>query len=76
MESDGLRFSQEPWSGGMTVRHYGLMSGYRTLTKTRKMMTTIHSSNWTERDYNSLADATLDAIHAEVERALEVNCVV
>ncbi len=59
----------------MSVRHHGVMSGYRTLTTTRKMLTSALSSSWTERDFNWLVDATLDAIHAEVERGLEVCCV-
>ncbi len=76
VELVGLRLAQEPWSSGVSVRHHGFMSGYRTLTTTRKMLTSTLSSSWTERDFNWLADATLDAIHAEVERGLEVCYVV
>ncbi len=74
-EFDGLRLAQEPWSNGVSVRRHGFISGYRTLTTARKMMTRTLFSSWTEKDFNSLADATLDAIHSEVEQALEVSCV-
>ncbi len=75
-EFDGLRLAQEPWSSGVPVhRRHGFISGYRTLTTARKMMTRTLFSSWTEKDFNSLADATLDAIHAEVEHTLEVRCV-
>ncbi len=58
----------------MSVRHQGLTSG--CMTPARKMLTSALSSSWTESDFNCLADATLDEINAEVERGLEVCCVV